>query len=64
MNATRFSWMVETPPPPIVREPMRLRLVRARNCHGFTIETRHYTDGEAALRRRECAWSGLEVIES
>lgn len=63
MNATRFYWMVETPPPPVPREPMRLRRVRARNRYGFTIETRHYSEGEARIRRAECIATGLSVIE-
>ena len=42
---------------------MRERCVVVRNRHGYTITTRHYTDGDVALRHAECAAAGLEVID-
>lgn len=63
MNTTRFYWMTEHQPPAPIREHMRLRHVRARNRHGFTIETRHYTAAEARIRRDECTAAGLTLIE-
>lgn len=65
MHTTKFSWMIDrlAPPPVTPAKPMRLRTVRARNGHGYTVETRHYTDGDVAMRKLECDWSGLEVVD-
>ena len=65
MKTAHFSWMLDhvDPAPDQPRRPMRARNVTARNRHGYTITTRHYTDGDVALRHAECAAAGLEVIE-
>ena len=65
MHTSKFKWMIDRVElkPPKPAKPMRLQLVRARNCHGFTIETRHYSSGEVALRHAECAAAGLELVK-
>ena len=65
MHTTKFYWMLDhvPPAPGRPRRPMRERCVVVRNRHGYTITTRHYTDGDVALRHAECAAAGLEVID-
>ena len=64
MHTTKFYWMLDhvDPAPDRPRRPMRERCVVVRNRHGYTITTRHYTDGDVALRHAECAAAIMHAL--
>ena len=70
MHTTKFYWMLDhvDPAPDRPRRPMRERCVVVRNRHGYTITTRHYTDGDVGLRYADarhvcdCGRPGAHVV--